>query len=276
MKIYIIIIALLGGLCRSAAAGEPAVPPKRIVSLAPSMTELLYALGLGDAVAGVTAYCDYPEEAKKKPKVGGMSNPSLEAVVSLKPDIVVMTTDGNPKEVENRLAALKIKTYVFTARRLADLPQGIRDMAAALGVKEQGERLARKIEDGLRKEAGAKRRGTRKKILYIVWPEPLIVAGPGTVIDDAITLLGGDNIASQTKTAYPKYSIEEIIRRGPDVIIIGKSMGADMRAVSQGILKRLVPVPAVRTGKVYFMSDRLYRLGPRVVQGIEELAECLR
>ena len=89
------------------------------MSLAPSMTEILFAMGLGDNIVGVTSFCDYPEEAKKKPKIGGMSNPSLEAVVSLKPDIVVMTTDGNPKEFEERLRSLKITTYVFTARRLA-------------------------------------------------------------------------------------------------------------------------------------------------------------
>jgi len=105
--------------------------PRRIISLAPSITEIIYALGLGDRLVGVTTYCDYPEEAKKKPKVGGMVNPSIEAVVSLKPDIVVMTTDGNPKEFEERLRSLKVKTYVFRARQLSNLPQGIREMGVA-------------------------------------------------------------------------------------------------------------------------------------------------
>ncbi|HYA88253.1 MAG TPA: helical backbone metal receptor, partial [Nitrospirota bacterium] len=112
-------------------AAEYASPPKRIVSLAPSMTEILFALGLGDNIVGVTTFCDYPEEAKKKPKIGGMSNPLLEAVLSLKPDVVVMTTDGNPKEFEERLTSMKSKTYVFKARTLRGLPLGIRSMAAA-------------------------------------------------------------------------------------------------------------------------------------------------
>ncbi len=280
MKNLFIILVLILGISPSVSA-EIVSPPKRIVSLAPNMTEILYALGLGDNIVGVTTFCDYPEEAKQKPKIGGMSNPSLEAVVSLKPDIVVMTTDGNPKEFEERLRSLKVNTYVSEARRLEELPQGIRELGAALGVRERADALADKIAAGIKNSAGSKsalasRPSMHKKILFIVWPEPLIVAGPGTVIDDAITLLQYENIAATAMTAYPKYSIEEAIRQAPDVILIGKGSGMDMQAVSQGILQRLSSVPAVKNRKVCFMSDSLYRLGPRVVKGIEELAECLK
>jgi iron complex transport system substrate-binding protein len=237
-------------------------------------------MGLGDNIVGVTSFCDYPEEAKKKPKIGGMSNPSLEAVVSLKPDIVVMTTDGNPKEFEERLRSLKIATYVFTARRLSELSQGIRELGAALGKKEKADSLARNIEAGIEKvkksSLVSRPSSIKRKVLYIVWPEPLIVAGPGTVIDDAIALLGEVNIAQGAAADYPKYSIEEVIRQAPDVIIIGKGSGMDMVAVSRGILKRMTSVPAVKSGAICYLGDGLYRLGPRVVQGIEELAECLK
>ena len=106
--------------------------PERIVSLAPSTTEILFAAGLGEKIVGVTNFCDHPEEAKLKPKIGGMSNPSLEKVVSLQPDIVVMTTDGNPREFELKLRSLKIKTFVFKSLTMAELPDGIRKMGAAL------------------------------------------------------------------------------------------------------------------------------------------------
>jgi iron complex transport system substrate-binding protein len=275
---YVLSIVLFG-FVSFAFAAEPASPPKRIVSLAPSVTEILFAMGLGDNIVGVTSFCDYPEEAKKKQKIGGMSNPSLEAVVSLRPDIVVMTTDGNPKEFEERLRSLKIKTYVFTARRLAELSQGIRELGRALGVKNKADKLANGIEDDIgkvRKSSLVSHPSTmRKKILYIVWPEPLIVAGPGTVIDDAITLLGEVNIAQGAAAAYPKYSVEEVIRQAPEVIIIGKGSGMDMVAVSRGVLKRMTSVPAVKSGALCYLGDGLYRLGPRVVQGIKELAECL-
>lgn len=280
MKKLFIILSLVLGISSSLSDAEAVSPPTRIVSLAPSMTEILFALGLGDNIVGVTTFCDYPEEAKKKPKIGGMSNPSLEAVLSLTPDIVVLTTDGNPKEFEDRLISLKIKTYVFEARTINELPQGIRGLSEALGVKARGERLAKSIEDGVRKASRSTSRvndrASRKKVLFIVWPEPLIVAGPGTAIDDAITLLGYDNIASQAATAYPKYSIEEVMRQAPDVLVIGKGSGMDMVAVSKGILKRLSTVPAVKNDKVYYVGDGLYRLGPRVVQGIEELSACLK
>lgn len=277
MKKFFIIISII--LCFSSAvsAGEFASPPKRIISLAPNMTEILFALGLGDNIAAVTTFCDYPEEAKRKPKIGGMSNPSLEAVVSLKPDIVVMTTDGNPREFQERLSSLKIKTFVSNARRLSELPQGIRELGQVLNAQAKADRLAHEIETALNKfkSSFVPRPSLRKKVLFIVWPEPLIVAGPGTVMDDAIRLLGHDNIAGSAKAAYPKYSLEEVIRRAPDVIFIGKASGMDMQSVSGGILKRMESVPAVRNGKVFFVSDNLYRLGPRVVKGIEEMAGYL-
>ena len=262
--------------------------PHRIISLAPNITEILFAMGLGDNIVGVTSFCDYPEKAKEKPKVGGMSNPSLEAILSLNPDIVVMTTDGNPKEIEERLRSLRIKTFVFKARRLHELPDRIRDLGAALGVKSNSDTLAQEIETAINRFAGKKqatsinnsspisRQSTRKnKILFIVWPEPLIVAGRGTAIDDAITLLGGENIASKAKISYPKYSIEEIIHQAPDVILIGKGH-MNMNEVSRELLKRIAIVPAVKNGAVFYVSDNLYRLGPRVIKGIEEIAECLK
>lgn len=259
------------------ATAQAAEPPRRIVSLAPSTTEILFALGLGDTVVGVTSFCDYPEEAKAKPKIGGMSNPSLEAIVSLRPDLVVMTTDGNPKEVEVRLHSMKIATYIFRARRLHELPNGIRELGTAVGAGKQAEALAKNIEKALAairsQKSGA---GSQKKILFIVWPEPLIVAGPGTAMDDAIRLLGHENLAGTAKASYPKYSIEEALRQEPEVLIIGKATGMDISSLSQGILKKLARIPAVKNGKVFYVSDGLYRLGPRVVKGIEELAECLK
>ena len=141
-KNIIIIVLTVFFLYSSASAANPAASPKRIVSLAPSMTEIMFALGLGEKIVGVTTFCDYPEEAKKKPKIGGMSNPSLEAVLSLKPDIVVMTTDGNPKEFADRLESLHIKTFISTARRLNQLSDGIKELGKVLGVEERSDKLA--------------------------------------------------------------------------------------------------------------------------------------
>lgn len=275
-RVVFFVFIIIAGLFFPFASVYSSETPKRIISLAPNMTEILFALGLGDKIAGVTTFCDYPREAKLKPKVGGMSNPSLETVVLMNPDIVMMTTDGNPKEFEERLRSLHIKTYVFRARKLSELPQGIREMGTALGVRKKAEILAGEIETAVNKASRFRlNQSSKKKVLFIIWPEPLIVAGPGTEIDDAINLLGVENTASKAKARYPKYSIEEIIRRSPDVIFIGKGH-EDIKEMSEVLLKKIARTPAVKNGKVFFLSDNLYRLGPRVVKGIEEMSGCLR
>jgi iron complex transport system substrate-binding protein len=103
----------------------------------------------------------------------------------------------------------------------------------------------------------------------------LIVAASGTAIDDAISLLGCENIASKAYTSYPKYSVEEIIRQAPDVIFIGKGH-ADVKAASRKIIEKLSGIPAVKHGEVYFVSDSIYRLSPRIIKGIDEMARCLK
>ena len=273
MKKVLLFLTLIV-FCSFSSSSRAGETPQRIISLAPNMTEILFALGLGNTIVGVTSFCDFPDEAKRKPKVGGMSNPSLEAVISLKPDVVVMTIDGNPREFEERLRSLRIKTYVFRARRLWELPHGIRDLGTALGVKEKADLLAGEIENMLAKFRTAGKPVQKKKMLFIIWPEPLIVAGRGSITDDAFALLGEKNISDDSGTSYPKYSIEEIIRRAPDVIFIGRGKG--MEEVSEGLLQRLKSVPAVKNGRVFYVSDYLYRLTPRTVKGVEELARYLR
>ena len=254
--------------------------PKRIISLAPNITEMLYAVGAEDSIVGVSSFCDYPEVAKKKAKVGGMSNPSLEAVVSLKPDLVLFSIDGSPKAFEERLRTMKIKTFTLRSKRIMELPQGIRQIGAAVGAVEKAEKVAQEMEKKIsdiserEKYRNLHRTTMKPKVLFIIWPDPLIVAGPGSITDDALRIVGAENIAGKAVSAYPKYSIEEILRQSPDVIFIGKGKGMDK--VSEGLLKRLRSVPAVRTNKVYYVSDYLYRLGPRTVMGVEELARYLQ
>ncbi len=247
--------------------------PRRIVSLAPSITEILFSLGLGDRIIGVTTFCDYPEEAKKKPKIGGMWNPSLEAILRLKPDLVAVSTNGNHKEFEERLRAMGIRTYVFTARRLSDLPRDLREAGQAFGAGQRGEAMAREIEATMtRYNKPAPSR--KKRVFFVVWPDPLVAAGPGTLIDDVLTLLGAENVAGKARVAYPKYSIEELIRQAPDIIVIG-DMREGVRKMSEGLLTRLRSVPAVRNSRVFYIGDDLYRLGPRTPKGIEDLSRLL-
>jgi iron complex transport system substrate-binding protein len=260
-----------------------AAPPARIVSLAPNLTEILYDIGLGDRVVAVTDFCDYPPEVKKKPKIGGFSNPSLEAVAAMKPDMVVMTKDGNPPEFAERLKRIGIRIYVFEARRIGDLPRGIRELGAALDVSQAANKRADRIENLLRQyEAQAKKKASSgiRSALFIVQPEPPIVAGPGTLIDDSFKLLGLRNIAAGASSEYPRYSIETIIHGAPDVILMG-SMGRGIPGgdpktdpLSRGLFSKLSGLEAVKRGRVCYTSDTVFRLGPRIVEGIREIAAC--
>ena len=246
----------------------------RIISLAPNLTEILYALELGDRVVAVTNYCDFPEEAKLKPKIGGMTNPSLEAVVAMKPDMVVLTTDGNFPQFERKLRKLAVKTYVFRVNRIAELPQGIRDLGVALQARDKANELAGRIEKAIiaiRTKYRLKKGG---QALFIVQTEPLIVAGTGTAIDEAINILGWKNIASAASGQYPRISVEEIIARSPDVIFIPKD-NAFMMGPTTALMKQLATVEAVKKKRVFNVGDTLFRMGPRVIDGIRQMDACL-
>jgi iron complex transport system substrate-binding protein len=270
--VFLLVLSCIRIGCRDAFCASPV----RIVSLAPSITEILFDLGAGDRIAAVTDFCDYPAAAKRKPKIGGFANPSLEAVVAARPDLVIMAEDGNPAELYQKLGKFGIKTYVFRAKRLAELPQGIRDLGAALGMKGRAEKQASDIEKQLsaleKRTKFSARRQKARKVLFVIHPEPLLVAGRETVIDDALKLLKLDNIAADAGPQYPKYTIEEIIRRSPDIIFIGRGpMSANL---SKNLMKRLETLEAVRKGHVYYTSELLYRLTPRTILGIEEIAAC--
>jgi iron complex transport system substrate-binding protein len=260
-----------------AAYCSPLPSPKRIVSLSPAMTETLYSLGLGGRIVGVTNVCDRPDEARNKPKVGGMANPSLEAILALKPDMVVMTREGNPKGLVERLGGLGIKTYIFNAARLAELPAVFRKMGVALGARDSAERLAKRIEAAIRTQKAYHGFVGGKRALFVIWPEPLIVAGPGTIIDDAMAICGFANIAADTMAAYPIISLEIVIGRRPDLIIIGAS-GNQMKNITgtTKLLKRLGMLDSVRKGRVCYVGDLLYRPGPGIPAGIAELEHCMK
>jgi iron complex transport system substrate-binding protein len=251
--------------------------PGRIVSLSPAMTETLYSLGLGGRIVGVTNVCDRPDVARNKPKVGGMANPSLEAIVALKPDLVVMIREGNPKGLVERLGGLGIKTYVFNAARLAELPAAFRKMGEALGARDSAERVAGRIEAAIRTQKAYHGFAGGKKALFVIWPEPLIVAGTGTIIDDAMSISGLSNIAVDAMAPYPVISLETVIGRRPDLIIIGAS-GNEMKNITgtAKLLKRLGMLDAVRKGRICYVGDSLYRPGPGILTGIAELEQCMK
>lgn len=243
--------------------------PERIVSLAPNVTEILFSLGLGDRIVGVSNFCDRPAEAKNRAKVGAIKDPSLESILSLKPDLVVIDRDVNPDGIGERLAKLGVKVHIFSAFRIRELPPAVRALGKASGKQKEAETLARRLEKSFR-EIGNKGK-QRKRAVFILLPEPLVVAGAETPIDDAMNLLGMENVAAGSAARYPRYSLEGLIAAKPEIIFIGKGH-ADMRRASEGFLKKIAMIPAVRAGRVYFLGDGLFRMGPRIEEGLREMS----
>ncbi len=244
----------------------------RIVSLAPNLTEILFALELGDRIVGVTDYCDYPPEALEKTRVGGFVNPNLEAVVGLEPDLVVATPNVGNKAAVLQLRKLGVEFLIVDPDSLEGLWTTIRVLGERAGVPERGEALAARLSGEVDAVRARLEPLPRVSTLMVFSREPLIVAGPDTFFDELLRTAGGDNLAADAGAQFPQFSLEEVVRQGP-AVIIDSAMGA---GDGSDFWKRWGSIPAVRDGRVCSPpTDVITRPGPRVAEGIRLLAACL-
>jgi len=250
-------------------------PPRRIVSLVPSVTEILYAIGAPDLLAGVTDFCDYPPDARKKPSVGGMINPSLETIVALKPDLVVATTAGNRDETFAQLRRLGLPVYAVNPVRLADVVDLIGRLGALTGREAEAARLTASLTariDAVKARVASR---PRPRVLYVVWPDPLIVPARRALVSELLVLAGADSVTANGGEEYPRYSLEAAIAGAPEVIILA-SHSTSQSQLGREKWERFTALPAVRSGRVHTVSgDVLHRYGPRIVDGLEELARLV-
>lgn len=250
--------------------------PQRIVSLAPSNTEILFALGLGDRVVGVTTFCDYPAEAKKKEKIGGFKNPNLEKVIALKPDLV-LATGGIQQPFIQELEKAGIPVFVLHPKNLNQIIAGIQTVGKITGQLEESKRLtarmSKTIADISSKVTSQKKR-SRPKVFVEIFNQPLYSAGAGTFINDLIKISGGKNIAAQAGSGYVVYSLENLLKEDPDIYIAMKGSMND-----PGLLKKRTgfsDLKAVKNNRVYVVDDNLVsRPGPRIVQGLKIVAKAI-
>jgi iron complex transport system substrate-binding protein len=247
-------------------------PPRRIVSLVPSATEIVFALGGEDRLAGVTDYCDFPPAARAKPRVGGMVDPSLETLVTLRPDLVIATSEGNRDETFQQLNRLGLPVFQVNASHLGEVMELIRRLAVLTG----REAAAPALVDGLQSRIQAVRRAVaqrpRPRVLYVVWPEPLIVPGRDALVTELIAIAGGDSISATHADAYPRFSVEAAVARAPEIILLARH-GAGAGPVGREKWERLASLPAIRAGRIHAVDGNfLHRYGPRVVDGLEQLA----
>lgn len=251
-------------------------PVKRIVSLAPSLTETVYALGLQDLLVGDTDYCDYPPEAQKKQKVGGAINPSLEEIVHLNPDVVLVTRHLNTLDTVHSLDALGIASYGTDPRNVDEIVASSKRLAEVLGAPEAGAAVAEDLQkrlDALRQKIGSL---PPRRVLFVVWTDPLISIGKDTFIADALRRAGAVSIVD-SKQDWPQVNLEEVARLQPEVLVFADShseatpRNMDTLATRPGwrILE------AVRDRKFAVISDAVNRPAPRIVSAIEDLATKL-
>lgn len=249
--------------------------PERVVSLAPSITETLYALGLGGSLVGDTDYCDFPPEAKLKPHVGAVLNPSLEKIVALKPDLVLGSVEANRRETVDQLERLGIPLYGVTAHSLDDTLRTIRDLGDVMGQEARAQAmvasLTQRIEAVERRAAGQ----PRPKVLFVTWYRPLITAGPHTFVADVIRRAGGVSIADDLTGDWPRLSLEQVLARDPDVILFPKSESFSPGLNEIARLPGWKDLRAVKQRRIYFVSEAIVHPSPRLVDALEEVAGIL-
>jgi iron complex transport system substrate-binding protein len=260
----------------SLGRGTPmAAPPRRIVSLVPSATEIIFALGAAERLVGVTDYCDFPPEARRKPSVGGMIDPSLEAIVALSPDLVIATRDGNTEETVSRLRRLKIPVFLVGASRMVEVVDVIGRLAELTQRSPAAEPLLGAMQQRIRAVQAAVAPFPRPRVLYVLWPDPLIVPARATLVTELVQLAGGDSVTANDADAYPRFSLEAAVARNPDVIVLARH-GTGSGPPSKARWERLASLPAIKTGRIHSIDGNLlHRYGPRVVDGLETLARII-
>jgi len=252
--------------------------PARIICLYPSFTETLFALGVGEKVVGVTKFCDYPPEALQKEKVGGVTTVDLEKVVALNPDLVLVDARLQ-REVVQGLEKFGLTVVALYPRNFKGILENIRLIGKVTGQEQEARRLtegmekrAKFITDKTKELADSE----RPKVFYLTWYDPLKTIGPGTFINELIKLAGGENIAADTKQEVPAYSLEMVVQRNPQVIILAGRIMTSITVDELKALKRWQVIDAVKNGRVYSIDTALIAgPRPRIIDGLEIMAKYL-
>jgi iron complex transport system substrate-binding protein len=253
--------------------------PERIVSLAPNLTEILFALDLGDKVVAVSNDSDYPPQVEQLKKIGAFFKPNTEAVISCEPDLVITLWFPEQKAVGESLRRLGYNVITVELQKLGQLIPAIEEISRTTGTEAAGEKLNKKINSTLEQISRKYRTTQKPKVLWVLQSEPLRVAGVRTFISELIELAGGQNAVGPTPQQYPQLGTEALLTCNAEVIIhsaMSKSHLAKEQKAAERFWDKFPDLPAVKNNRIYVIdADTILRLGPRLPQGIKKIAELL-
>ncbi|OKY76129.1 MAG: hypothetical protein BM485_02450 [Desulfobulbaceae bacterium DB1] len=251
-------------------------PPQRIVSLMPSITEIVFDLGAGDRIKGVTQFSNEPPPAAKLPKVGSYVHLDLEKIVSLRPDLCLAARDGNPKHMVDGIIALGIPVYSLDPRSLEEIMESILLLGDLLAKEKRAAAIVGEMKEKIRAAALlAARDGRTPRVFFQIDAAPIISAGSNTFIDQLISLAGGINLAAGS-VVYPRYSWEDILIMRPEVVIIASMAGGYSDDELKAAWRRWPQLPAVRDNRLYVLkADMFDRPTARIADGLQMLVDIL-
>jgi iron complex transport system substrate-binding protein len=251
-------------------------PAKRIISLAPSITEILFALGLDEEVAAITNFCDYPETVLNKPRIGGFVNPDIEKIVSLKPDLIIGIRDGNRIDTVHRLNDSGFPVYLIDPKGFDGVMRTIKNIGDVVGREKESRKMIKEMVNKREKIITLTQSLPKPKIFFQLGDAPMVTVGKGTLADDLIRLAGGRSISEDESVSYPVYSIETVLLKAPEIIIM---TSMDSKKNSPHLVKKWESwksIPAVRTNSIYVIDSNLVdRPTLRIVEGLEALVRII-
>jgi iron complex transport system substrate-binding protein len=251
-------------------------PPKKIISLAPNVTEILFSLGLDQEIVGVSIHCNFPEKVQSKVRVGSYISLDFEKIVSLKPDLIIATGAGNTRDMVDRLERLGFPTYVIFPKNVEDVTRSVGHLSQLVGREKEGAEIIQEMKRRRERVVALTLGLPRPRVFLQIGEAPIVTVGKNSFADDLIRLAGGDNVAGNEKEMYPRFGMEEILKRSPEVILISSM---NPRGNYQKVLQewsRWKTIPAVKNGQIYLIdSDLIDRPSPRIIEGLEEMARVL-
>jgi iron complex transport system substrate-binding protein len=252
-----------------------AKPPARIISLAPSVTEMLFALGAGESVVGVTEFCDYPPEAQSKPKVG-YARPNLESLVALRPDLILAPQDFLQPDILTKLDELKIAVFVLQAASIEDVITQANTMGRMLERVSTANDVVGVMRQQLSEIKARVSTTPRRRVLYVLNSEPLITVGPGSFIHQMLELAGGANVAAASEVPYPRLNMEEVLKRDPEILLFPVGQAETVTDQEQQTWQRWTTLTAVKEHRFANVpTDLVNRPGPRITEGLHALAQAI-